>query len=70
MSVERVFGILKMRFKEIGSISQLKFDFLPTIVQACCIFYNILLANKDHILDEILIECHLPSMDRDNLPPS
>lgn len=63
MSVERGFGILKARFKEIGSKSSLKLDFLPTVVHCCCVLHNILLASKDRTLDQILIECHLPPMD-------
>ena len=63
MSVERGFGILKSRFKEIGTKSSLKLDFLPTVVHACCVLHNILLASKDRTLDQILAECHLPTMD-------
>ena len=63
MSVERGFGILKARFKEIGTKSALKLDFLPTVVHSCCILHNILLASKDRTLDQILIDCHLPPMD-------
>jgi hypothetical protein len=63
MSVERGFGILKARFKEIGTKSSLKLDFLPTVVHACCVLHNILLASKDRTLDQILIDCHLPAMD-------
>ena len=63
MSVERAFGILKSRFKEIGTKSSLKLDFLPTVVHSCCILHNILLASKDMTLDQILIDCHLPLMD-------
>ena len=65
MSVERGFGILKARFKEIGTKSCLKLDFLPTVVHCCCVLHNILLASKDRTLDQILIECHLPAMDED-----
>ena len=63
MSVERGFGILKARFKEIGTKSSLKLNFLPTVVHTCCVLHNILLASKDRTLDQILIECHLPPMD-------
>ena len=63
MSVERGFGILKARFKEIGTKTSLKLDFLPTVVHACCILHNILLASKDRTLTEILEDCHLPPMD-------
>ena len=63
MSVERWFGILKSRFKEIGSKSSLKLDFLPTVVHCCCILHNILLASKDRTLDQILLECNLLTMD-------
>ena len=63
MSVERAFGILKSMFKEIGTKSSLKLDFLPTIVHCCCVLHNILLASKDSTLDQILVECHLPPMD-------
>ena len=63
MSVERAFGILKARFKEIGTKSSMKLEFLPTIVHSCCILHNILLASKDRTLDQILIDCHLPPMD-------
>ena len=63
MSVERGFGILKSRFKEIGTKSSLKLDFLPTVVHCCCVLHNILLASKDRTLDQILIECRLPTMD-------
>ena len=66
MSVERGFGILKARFKEIGSKSLLKLNFLPTVVH-CCILHNILLASKDRTLDQILIDCHLPPMDETNI---
>ena len=51
MSVERGFGILKSRFKEIGMKSSLKLDFLPMVVHSCCILHNILLASKDRTLD-------------------
>ena len=63
MSVERGFGILKARFKEIGSKTSLKLDFVPTVVHTCCILHNILLASKDRTLDQILMDCHLPPMD-------
>ena len=63
MCVERGFGILKTRFKEIGSKSSLKLEFLPTVVHSCCVLHNILLASKDRILDEILVDCNLPPMD-------
>ena len=66
MSVERGFGILKARFKEIGSKSSLKLDFLPTVVHCCCVLHNILLASKDRTLDQILVECNLPPMDETN----
>ena len=67
MSVERGFGILKARFKEIGSKSSLRLDFLPTVVHACCVLHNILLASKDRTLEQILVDCHLPAMDDNNL---
>ena len=63
MSVERGFGILKARFREIGTKTFLKLDFLPTVVHSCCILHNILLASKDRTLDQILVDCHLPPMD-------
>jgi hypothetical protein len=63
MSVERGFGILKSRFKEIGTKSSLKLEFLPTVVHACCVLHNILLASKDRTLDQILVECDLPTVD-------
>ena len=63
MSVERGFGILKARFKEIGTKSSLKLDFLPTVVHCCCILHNILLASKDRTLDQILADCDLAPMD-------
>lgn len=63
MSVERAFGILKERFKEIGTKSSLKLDFLPTVVHCCCVLHNIMLASKDRTLDQILVDCNLPPMD-------
>jgi hypothetical protein len=69
MSVERAFGILKSRFKEIGSKSSLKLEFLPTVVHCCCVLHNILLASKDRTLDQILMDCHLPPMDDHNNSP-
>lgn len=63
MSVERGFDILKAMFKEIGSKSSLKLEFLPTVVHSCCVLHNILLASKDRTLDQILVECNLPPMD-------
>ena len=63
MSVERAFGILKSRFKEIGTKTALKLDFLPTVVHCCCILHNILLSSKDRTLDQILVDCQLPPMD-------
>ena len=63
MSVERAFGILKARFKEIGTKSSLKLDFMPTVVHCCCVLHNILLASKDRTLDQILVDCNLPPMD-------
>lgn len=63
MSVERGFGILKSRFKEIGMKSSLKLDFLPMVVHSCCILHNILLASKDRTLDQILVDYPLPAMD-------
>ena len=63
MSVERGFGILKSRFKEIGTKTSLTLDFLPTVVHCCCVLHNILLASKDRTLDQILAECQLPPMD-------
>ena len=67
MSVERGFGILKSRFREIGTKSSLKLDFLPTVVHCCCVLHNILLASKDRTLDQILIDCNLPPMDVNEL---
>jgi len=67
MCVERAFGILKARFKEIGGKSSLKLEFLPTVVHACCVLHNILLASKDRTLDQILADCHLPTMDAHDL---
>ena len=67
MCVERAFGILKARFKEIGGKSSLKLDFLPTVVHACCVMHNILLASKDRTLDQILADCHLPTMEASEL---
>ena len=64
MSVERGFGILKARFKEIGTKSSLKLDFLSTVVHTYCVLHNILLASKDRTLDQILIECNLSPMDQ------
>ena len=66
MSVERGFGILKSRFKEIGGKCSLKLEFVPTVVHTCCVLHNILLASKDRMLDQILEECHLPPMDDEN----
>jgi hypothetical protein len=63
MSIERGFGILKARFKEIGTKSSLKLDFMPTVIHACCVLHNILLASKDRTLDQILQDCNLPPMD-------
>jgi hypothetical protein len=63
MSVERGFDILKARFKEIGTKSSLKLDFLPTVVHTCCVLHNILLVCKDRSLDQILIDCDLLPMD-------
>ena len=65
--VERGFGILKSRFKEIGTKTSLKLDFIPTVVHCCCILHNILLASKDRTLDEILVDCELPPMDENEL---
>ena len=67
MCVERAFGIQKARFKEIGGKSSLKLEFLPTVVHACCVLHNILLASKDRTLDQILADCHLPTMDAHDL---
>ena len=66
MSVERSFGILKARFKEIGGKSSLKLEFLPTVVHTCCVLHNILLASKDRTLDQILAECSLPPLDAED----
>jgi hypothetical protein len=63
MSVERGFGILKARFKEIELTLSLKLEFLPTVVHVCCVLHNILLASKDRTLDQILVDCNLPPMD-------
>ena len=68
ISVERAFGILKARFKEIGTKSSLKPEFLPTVVHSCCVLHNILLASKDRTLDQILVDCHLPAMDDNESP--
>ena len=51
MCVERGFGILKARFKELGTKTSLKLEFLPTVVHSCCVLHNILLASKDRTLD-------------------
>ena len=63
MCVEREFGILKARFKEIGTKSSLKLDFLPTVVHSCCVLHNILFASKDRTLDQILADCNFSPMD-------
>lgn len=68
MSIERAFGILKARFKEIGTKSSLKLEFLPTVVHCCCVLHNILLASKDRTLAQILEDCRLPPMDDNDLP--
>ena len=67
MSVERGFGILKARFKEIGTKSSLKLDFLPTVVHCCCVLHNILLASKDRTLEQILADCELAPMDDNDM---
>ena len=67
MSVERGFGILKARFKEIGTKSSLKLNFLPTVVHCCCVLHNILLASKDRTLDQILADCQLAPMDDNDM---
>jgi hypothetical protein len=67
MSVERGFGILKARFKEIGTKSSMKLEFLPTVVHCCCVLHNILLASKDRTLDQILLECELAPMDDNDM---
>ena len=67
MSIERGFGILKARFKEIGTKSSLKLDFMPTVIHSCCVLHNILLASKDRTLDQILEDCHLPPMDASDM---
>lgn len=33
------------------------------VVHCCCVLHNILLASKDRTLDQILLECNLPTMD-------
>ena len=68
MCVERGFGILKARFKEIGTKSALKLEFVPTVVHTCCVLHNILLASKDRTLDQILQDCQLPPMEDNNAP--
>ena len=68
MCVERGFGILKARFKEIGTKSALKLDFVPMVVHACCVLHNFLLASKDRTLDQILKDCHLPPMENNDHP--
>jgi len=67
MSVKRGFGILKSRFKEIGTKSFLKLDFLSTVVHCCCVLHNILLASKDQTLDQILVDCNLPHMEDNDM---
>ena len=67
MSVERSFGILKARLKEIGGKSSLELDFMPTVVHSCCVLHNIMLASKDRTLDQILAECHLSPLDVDDM---
>ena len=67
MSVERGFGILKARFKEIGTKSSLKLDFLPIVVHCCCVLHNILLASKERTLDQILVDCQLAPMDDNDM---
>jgi hypothetical protein len=69
MSAKKTFGILKTRFKEIGTKSSLKLDFLSTVVHSCCVLHNILLASKDRMLDQILVDCHLPAMDDNESSP-
>ena len=44
----------------------MKLNFLPTVVHACCVLHNILLASKDRTLDQILAECNLPTIDGDD----
>lgn len=68
MSIERGFGILKARFKEIGRKSSVKLDFMPTVNHTCCVLHNILLSSKDRTLDQILEDCHLPPMDAEDHP--
>lgn len=63
MCVERGFGLLKARFKEIGTKTALKLNFVPTVVHSCCVLHNILLASKDRTLDQILRDCELPPME-------
>ena len=58
MCVERGFDISKARFKDIGTKSSLKPDFLITVVHSCFI----LLASKDRTLNQILVDCNLPPM--------
>jgi hypothetical protein len=68
MSIERAFGILKARFKEIGGKSSLRLEFKPTVVHTCCVLHNMLLSSKDRTLDQILEDCNLPPMDTEDLP--
>ena len=68
MSIERGFGVLKAKFKEIGTKTSLKLGFLSILVHSCCVLHNILLASKDQTLDQILVDCHLPPMDNNDLP--
>ena len=63
MCIERGFGILKARFKEIGTKSALKLEFVPTVVHCCCVLHNILLASKDRTMDQILRDCDLPPIE-------
>jgi hypothetical protein len=53
---EIAFGRMKRIFKEVGWRSGLDIDFLPQVVHACCILYNILVHIKEIDFDSIFNE--------------
>ena len=59
MCIERAFGILKGRFRELDCKCKMRWEFIPAMITACCIIHNILILSNDRSMEQILDDLHI-----------
>jgi hypothetical protein len=57
--IERSFGILKGRFKELSCGTRLRLHFVPEVIHCCAILHNILLESRDRSINDIIKDLDL-----------